>query len=447
MIESLEVFAAKLSAFLWGPPLLILLVGTHLFLTVRLRLIQRYLLPALRITFSRSRDGEGDISHFAALTTALASTVGAGNILGVAVAIGAGGPGAIFWMWLTGVFGMATKFAEAILAVQYREKNANGQMSGGPMYVLKNGLGLGWLGVLFAVFTAIAAFGIGNMFQGKAVAEAVVGLLPQMDPTWVKAGVGFVMAAAVAAVVFGGIRSISNFCNFLVPFMVVAYVAACLIVIVMHLPELPAALGVIFKDAFSGAAVAGGGLGAVIQAGVRRGLFSNESGLGSAPIAAAAAKTANPVQQALVSMTGTFWDTVVVCALTGLALVVTGAHSSGLEGMAMTQYAFGTIPLIGKPLLSLGLITFVFSTMLGWSYYGEKAVEYLGGVAFIPAYRVLWVVVVYIGATIPSGLVIDFSDSANALMAIPNLISLLFLSGVVAKITNRDLANPKTFHV
>ncbi|MFV0416534.1 MAG: alanine/glycine:cation symporter family protein [Chthoniobacterales bacterium] len=446
MIERLEKFAGELSGFLWGAPLLVLLVGTHLFLTVRLGFIQRYLLPALRITFRRSSGGDGDISHFAALMTALASTVGAGNILGVAVAIGAGGPGAVFWMWFTGVFGMATKFAEAILAVQYREKNAKGQMSGGPMYALKNGLGQAWLGILFAIFTAVAAFGIGNMFQGKAVAETVVGLLPEMDPYWVKVGVGLLMASAVAAVVFGGIRSISNFCNFLVPFMVIAYIGSCLTIILMHLPELPGALKLIFTDAFSGSAVAGGGLGAVIQAGVRRGLFSNESGLGSAPIAAAAAKTTNPVQQALVSMTGTFWDTVVVCALTGLALVMTGAWSSGAEGMAMTQQAFASIPYVGKGLLSLGLITFVFSTMLGWSYYGEKAVEYLGGISFIPAYRVLWVIVVYLGATMPSGLVIDFSDSANALMAIPNLISLLLLSGVVAKITNRDLADPKTFH-
>jgi alanine or glycine:cation symporter, AGCS family len=434
------------SGILWGPWLLVLLVGTHLYLTIRLGVIQRWLWPAIQLTFRPERSAEGDVSPFGALATALAATVGAGNIVGVAVAVTAGGPGAIFWMWITGVFGIATKYAEALLAVQFRVRNERGEMSGGPMYVLTRGLGLPWLGGLFAVFTVVAAFGIGNMFQAKAVTASILELVPTGTPEIpIRVACGLVMATATGLVLIGGIKWIARFCEVLVPFMIASYLLGCGIILAMHWDQIPAAFTLILSDAFSGKALAGGGLGAVIAAGVKRGLFSNESGLGSAPIAAAAARSRNPAQQALVSMTGTFWDTVVICLVTGLVLVVTGAWNSGRDGAAMTHYAFGTIPLIGRPVLTLGLIAFVFSTLIGWSYYGEKSLEYLGGLRFVPVYRWLWVVAIFLGATFPSSLVINFSDSANALMAIPNLISLLLLSGLVARESKDWLSRPETF--
>jgi AGCS family alanine or glycine:cation symporter len=445
-VEQLNVFFEWTSGILWGPWLLVLLVGTHLYLTFRLGVIQRYIWPAIRLTFKPERKAEGDVSPFGALTTALAATVGAGNIVGVAVAVTAGGPGAIFWMWLTGIFGIATKYAEALLSVQFRVKNERGEMSGGPMYVLERGLGMKWLGVLFALFTVVAAFGIGNMFQAKAVTASVIELFPAgTNETPIRITCGLVMAAATGLVLIGGIKWIARFCEVLVPFMIMAYLAGCGIILAMFWDKIPGAIALIITDAFTGQAVAGGALGAVLAAGVKRGLFSNESGLGSAPIAAAAARTKNPAQQALVSMTGTFWDTVVVCLVTGLVLVVTGAWNSGAQGAAMTNHAFGTIPNIGAPVLTLGLITFVFSTLIGWSYYGEKAMEYLGGLRWVPAYRWLWVVAIFLGATFPSTVVINFSDSANALMAIPNLISLLLLSGLLARESKKWLAEKETF--
>ena len=445
-IDQLNTFFEWASGVLWGPWLLVLLVGTHLYLTFRLGLVQRFIGPAIKLTFKPERGAEGDISPFGALATALAATVGAGNIIGVAVAVGAGGPGAVLWMWLTGVFGMATKYAEALLSVQFRVKNERGEMSGGPMYVLERGLNMKWLGVLFAVFTAVAAFGIGNMFQAKAVATSIVELMPAGTAEMpVRIICGLVMAAATGLVLIGGIKWISRFCEVLVPFMVITYVVGCLIVLAMFWDKIPGAIALIVTDAFTGKALAGGALGAVIAAGVKRGLFSNESGLGSAPIAAAAARSGNPAQQALVSMTGTFWDTVVICLLTGLVLVVTGAWSSGEKGAAMTQAAFGQVHMIGPIVLTVGLITFVFSTLIGWSYYGEKAVEYLGGLKLIPIYRWLWVLAIFLGATFPSSLVINFSDSANALMAIPNLISLILLSGLIARESKNWLSDPKTF--
>ena len=408
-LDNLTTFFDWLSGLLWGPPLLILLVGTHLYLTFRLG-IQRWLFQGIRLTFRRESGSEGDVSPFGALATALAATVGAGNIMGVAVAIGAGGPGAVFWMWITGVLGIATKYAEALLSLQFRVKNEKGEMSGGPMYVLERGLKMKWLGVIFAIFTVIAAFGIGNMFQGKAVAQSVLELLPagtaQMP---VRVVCGLVMAVATGLVLIGGIKSIARVCQVLVPFMVLAYVTGCLIILSIFWDKIPGAIALILTDAFTGQAIAGGALGAVIQAGVKRGLFSNESGLGTGAITAAAARSRNPAQQALVSMTGTFWDTVVVCLLTGLALVVTGAWNSGATGAAMTHKAFETIPHLGSPILTLGLITFVFSTLIGWSYYGEKAMEYLGGLHLVPVYRWLWVLAVFLGATFPSSLIINFS--------------------------------------
>jgi AGCS family alanine or glycine:cation symporter len=445
-VDLLNSWCEWTSGILWGPWLLVLLVGTHIYLTVRLGVIQRWLWPAIKLTFRSERTAEGDVSPFGSLATALAATVGAGNIVGVAVAVSAGGPGAIFWMWITGVFGIATKYAEALLAVQFRVRNERGEMSGGPMFVLARGLHLPWLGVLFAIFTVIAAFGIGNMFQAKAVTASVLELVPAgTAETPIRIACGLVMATATGLVLIGGIKWIARFCEIVVPLMIVCYLLGCSIILVMFWNRIPAALSLILTDAFSGSAVAGGGVGAVLAAGVKRGLFSNESGLGSAPIAAAAARARNPAQQALVSMTGTFWDTVVVCLVTGLVLVVTGAWNSGKEGAAMTHHAFSQIPHIGTPVLTLGLITFVFSTLIGWSYYGEKALEYLGGLRLVPVYRWLWVVAIFLGATFPSSLVINFSDSANALMAIPNLISLVLLSGLVARESKLWLSQPETF--
>ena len=444
--DQLNTFFEWTSGILWGPWLLVLLVGTHLYLTVRLGVIQRWIWPAIKLTFKPERKAEGDVSPFGALSTALAATVGAGNIVGVAVAVTAGGPGAIFWMWITGVFGIATKYAEALLSVQFRVKNERGEMSGGPMYVLERGLNMKWLGVLFALFTVVAAFGIGNMFQAKAVTSSVIELFPDGTAEMpIRITCGLIMAAATGLVLIGGIKWIARFCEVLVPFMIVAYLLGCTIILAMFWDKIPGAFALILTDAFTGKAVAGGALGAVLAAGIKRGLFSNESGLGSAPIAAAAARAKNPAQQALVSMTGTFWDTVVVCLVTGLVLVVTGAWNSGEEGAAMTNHAFGQIPNIGAPVLTLGLITFVFSTLIGWSYYGEKAMEYLGGLKFIPIYRWLWVLAIFLGATFPSSLVINFSDSANALMAIPNLLSLLLLSGLIARESKKWLKDPETF--
>ena len=431
-MQQLNDFAAQLASWVWSWPLIILLCGTHLWMTIRSGFIQIKLPLALRLSFTKEKNSAGDVSHFAALATALAATVGAGNIIGVGVAISAGGPGAIFWMWLTGVFGMATKYAEALLAVKYRTFNSKGEICGGPMVVLEKALGLKWLGILFAIFTAIAAFGIGNMFQARSIASQTIEMFPTLPEGPLRFGVATLLAAATAAVLIGGVKSIANFCTFFVPAMVLLYMAGCLFILASHLSEIPSAIALIFHEAFTGQSAAGGALGAAIQAGIKRGLFSNESGLGSAPIAAAAAKTSSPCRQALVSMTGTFWDTVVVCALTGLVIIVTGAWQSAKNGVALAHAAFDHVPILGQPLLSIGLLTFVFSTLIGWAYYGEKAVEYLGGLKLIPAYRWLWIAAIFLGATIPGDLVINFADSANGLMAIPNLIAILALGSIIA---------------
>jgi AGCS family alanine or glycine:cation symporter len=434
MVQSIEAFLSAASGFVWGPPLLILLFGTHLFLTVRLKFIQRYLPKAIRLSFSREKEGEGDVSQFGALTTALAATIGTGNIVGVSTAVAAGGPGAVLWMWLTGVFGVATKYAEAVLAVKYRVRAPNGMMAGGPMYALERGLGSKPLGVLFAALTAIAAFGIGNMTQANsisALANETFGVSP-----WVTGGI---MTVLTAIVILGGITSIATVCEKLVPFMAAFYILGCLILIGMHVERLPDTLSLIVSGAFNGQAAVGGFLGAgVMQAmrfGIARGLFSNESGLGSAPIVAAAAQTKNPVRQALVSATGTFWDTVVVCALTGMVVVNSGGWQQGMSGSALTKFAFEDLPTIGPIVLTVGLLTFVFSTILGWAYYGEKAAEYLFGTAVTMPYRVLWVGAVMLGSVSTLTAVWSFSDVANGLMAVPNLISLLALNGVIVKET------------
>lgn len=437
-MTSLETTLQLVSDWVWGPPLLILLFGTHLFLTFRLRFIQRYLPQAIRLSLSRDKEGEGDVSQFGALTTALAATIGTGNIVGVATAVSVGGPGAVLWMWLTGVFGIATKYAEAVLAVKYRVVTKDGMMAGGPMYALERGLNARWLGLIFAALTAIAAFGIGNMTQANSISSLAKESLG-LDP-WVT---GLIMTVLTAVVILGGIKSIASVCEKLVPFMAAFYFLGCLILLLMHADRIPETIVTIVTSAFAGQAAVGGFIGAgvsqAIRYGIARGLFSNESGLGSAPIVAAAAQTRNPVRQALVSSTGTFWDTVVVCAMTGLVIVNSGEWKNGLGGAALTHKAFEDIPVLGGLVLTVGLLTFVFSTILGWSYYGEKAAEYLFGTRVIKPYRVMWVIAVMVGSVQPIAVVWTFSDIANGLMAVPNLIALLGLSGVVVKETQEYL--------
>ncbi|MGE5235992.1 MAG: alanine/glycine:cation symporter family protein [Acidobacteriota bacterium] len=442
-MQALERLLGAISDVVWGPPLLILLFGTHLFLTVRLGFIQRYLGKAIRLSLQRAPEGAGDVSHFAALTTALAATIGTGNIVGVATAIAAGGPGAVLWMWLTGVFGIATKYAEAVLSVKYRVTTSRGLMAGGPMYVLERGLKVRWLGILFAAFTAVAAFGIGCMVQANSI-SSLVNETFKISPWWT----GLVLTFLTAVVILGGIHSIAKVCERLVPAMAALYVLGCAVLLLINAHSIPATAALIFTSAFTGQAAVGGFLGAgvreAIRFGVARGLFSNESGLGSAPIVAAAAQTTNPVRQALVSSTGTFWDTVVVCAMTGLVLVNSGEWTNGLQGAALTKAAFADIPYIGPTVLTFGLLTFVFSTILGWSYYGEKAAEYLFGERAIAPYRVLWVAAVMVGSVATLPVVWSFADIANGLMAVPNLISLLALSGVAAAETRRYLGSEVT---
>ncbi|MFA6028338.1 MAG: sodium:alanine symporter family protein [Elusimicrobiota bacterium] len=437
-MNAIEALLSTVSGWVWGPPLLILLCGTHLFLTVRLGFVQKHLFTAIRISFSREKEGEGDVSQFGALMTALAATIGTGNIVGVATAVAAGGPGAVLWMWLTGVFGIATKYTEALLAVKYRVQNAKGEMCGGPMYALERGLGLRWLGILFAVFTAVAAFGIGNMVQANSIAAMLkesIGLSP-----WIS---GAVMTVLTAVVILGGIKSIARTCELLVPFMAIFYVLGCVILLAVGWRTLPDTVALILKTAFTGQAAVGGFLGAgvreALRYGVARGLFSNESGLGSAPIVAAAAQTRNPVRQALVSSTGTFWDTVVVCLMTGLVVVNSGAWQGGLKGAALTKAAFEGIPVVGPLILSVGLLTFVFSTILGWEYYGEKAAEYLFGARSALPYRWAWVAAVMLGSVTSLKAVWDFADVFNGLMAVPNLVALLLLAKVAAAETKEHL--------
>ncbi len=437
-MERLELILDQLSAAIWGPPLLIALFGTHVFLTIRLRVIQRYLWQAIKLSLQRTREGSGDISHFGALTTALAATIGTGNIVGVATAVAAGGPGAVFWMWLTGVFGMATKYSEALLAVAFRVVTPSGLMAGGPMYVLERGLRAKWLGVVFAALTAIAAFGIGNMVQANSIAGMVRETLHV--PPWVS---GMLLMSLTALVILGGIQSIARVCEKLVPAMALVYVAGCGIILVLRAATLPDTVMLILNTAFTGTAAVGGFVGAAfrdaVRYGVARGLFSNESGLGSAPIVAAAAQTTHPVRQALVSSTGTFWDTVVVCAMTGLVVVNSGKWTLGLNGAELSKAAFSDLPVIGPFILTGGLLTFVFSTILGWSYYGEKACEYLFGIRSIFLYRLLWVAAVMAGSLLSVPCVWCFADIANGLMAIPNLISLVALNGLIVAETKKYL--------
>ncbi len=428
--------------FVWGPPLIILLIGTHIFLTFRLKFIQKYIFKAIKLSYTKDVGSKGDISQFGALTTAMAATLGTGNIIGVSTAIALGGPGAVLWMWLTGVFGISTKYAEAVLAIKYRVQKPDGSFAGGPMYALEKGLGQRWLAVLFSIFTVITAFVSMNMVQSNSIATMVHASYD--IPMWIT---GLVLTGMTAIVIIGGIKSIARVCKFLIPFMAIFYILGCVYILIMNMSGLPATVELIVTSAFSGQAAIGGFVGAgIMQAlryGVARGLFSNESGLGSAPIVAAAAQTKNPVRQALISATGTFWDTVIVCALTGLVIVNSGDWHLGLNGAALTKSAFEEIPVVGSLILSVGLITFVFSTILGWSYYGEKALEYLVGTKIIPYYRVVWVLMVFLGSVLSLNVVWNMADISNGLMAIPNLISVIFLSGIIVKETEKYLWNKR----
>jgi AGCS family alanine or glycine:cation symporter len=441
-METVEKVLTWMNGYLWGWPMLVLLLGTHLFLTIRLRFIQRHIVLGITLSAKKETSAAGDVSPFAALATALAATIGTGNIVGVATAIALGGPGAVLWMWLTGVFGISTKYAEALLAVKYRVRTSNGLMLGGPMYALERGLNLKWLAVLFCIFTTIAAFGIGNTVQANSIASLMNETLNV--PVHVS---GIVMTILTALVILGGIRSIALVCEFLVPFMAAFYIVGCVVVLAINVDFLMPAIALICKSAFSARAAGGGFAGATLMLaaryGIARGLFSNESGLGSAPIVAAAAQTRNPVRQALISATGTFWDTVIVCALTGLVLVSSiikhPAGFDGLNGASLSRMAFAAIPMVGPLVLPVGLFTFVFSTILGWSYYGEKAVEYLFGKKSILPYRLAWVAAVYIGSVQSLSMVWSFADAVNALMAIPNLVSILLLSPVIVAETGKYL--------
>lgn len=440
-MEAINSFFTAFSAFLWGWPMIVLLLGTHIFLTIRLRFPQRKIFKAIALSVKRDKQATGDVSQFGALATALAATIGTGNIIGVATAIALGGPGAVFWCWLTGVFGISTKYAEGLLAVKYRVKTKRGQMIGGPMYALEKGLGWKWLAVLFAIFATLASFGIGSTVQANAISTLVenqYNVSPYIT--------GLVVTALGAAVIVGGVKSIAKVCGMLVPFMAIFYVLGCIYILFVNHAYLLPALQVIFDSAFTTKAAGGGFAGSTLimaaRYGIARGLFSNESGLGSAPIVAAAAQTRNPVRQALVSSTATFWDTVVICALTGLVItssIIAYPDIDYHNGAALTKVAFSKIPYIGAPLLTFGLSTFAFSTTLGWSYYGERCVEYLKGKHWMLFYRMIYIVSIFVGSVVNLALVWNLADCMNALMAIPNLLSLICLSGIIVHETRKYL--------
>lgn len=443
-MSTLDMVVGKVGAFAWGPPMLILLVGTGFWLTFALRGLQfrklGYALYLALVKRKEDTDEPGDISHFQALMTALSATVGTGNIAGVATAIAVGGPGALFWMWITGLVGMATKYAEAVLAVKYRVVDEYGEMSGGPMYYISQGLKMPWLGTVFAIFASVAAFGIGNMVQSNSVADAVATTyhIPHMVS-------GIVLMVCTALVVLGGIKKIGKVTGALVPIMIVFYVSGSMYIILANITEVPAALVFIVKQAFNPTAAVGGFAGAsimmAIRMGVARGVFSNESGLGSAPIAAAAAQTKSPITQALVSMTQTFIDTIIVCTMTGLVLILSGLWSNGETGAALTTMAFAAEMPGGAHVVTIGIILFAYSTILGWCYYGEKSIEYLFGVKAVMPYRIVFVLFVGVGAMAKLSFVWNLSDTMNGLMAIPNLIGLLFLTPVVVAETKKYFDN------
>ena len=445
-MDAIITFINWLDDFIWGIPMIVLLLGTHLFMTARTGFIQRKLFTGIRLSVTKDPDSPGDVSQFQALTTALASTIGTGNIIGVGTAIFLGGPGAVFWCWIAGVFGIATKYAESLIAVKYRVRTRDGKMQGGAMYALERGLNLKWLGVAFALLATIASFGIGCGTQINAIAEVIENNVPFHIPP---IAIGIVGGILTAVVIIGGIQSIASVCEKLVPFMAIFYVLGCIIILGINFDTLLPAIGAILRLAFTPGAVAGGlvgqGLLIALRFGVARGLFSNESGMGSAPLVASAAQTRNPVRQALVSATGTFWDTVVVCLMTGLVLVSTIMKNPAInmaditDGGKLTTLAFSQIPVLGPVILVVGIITFAWSTILGWSYYGERCAQYLWGKKSLLPYKLIFVAVVVVGPVLALDLVWTIADILNAFMAIPNLIAVLLLSGVIARETKHYL--------
>ena len=443
MLNKIQSFLNAIDSIIWGPPLLILLVGTGIYLTWRLKLIQIFRLPlAIKYIFSNEEDSDenakGDVSSYGALCTALSATIGTGNIVGVATAIKAGGPGALLWMWIAAFFGMATKYAEGVLAIKYREVDENGQMSGGPMYYIKNGLGLNWLAKLFAIFgVGVALLGIGTFGQVKSIADAAqIGFNIPIVVTAV------IVTIIVALVTLGGIERISKVSEKVVPLMAILYIVGVILVLIFNYNKIPSAVLLIIESAFNPKAALGGAVGITIsiamQRGIGRGVFSNEAGLGSAPIAAAAAKTNSPVRQGLISMTGTFIDTIIICTMTGIVIVVTGSFNSSLEGAALTTAAFEAglpIAVIGKYIVNIGLIFFAFTTILGWNYYGERCIEYLFGVKGIKSYKILFIALVGIGPFLPLEMIFIIADIVNGLMAFPNLVGLIGLRKVIIKET------------
>ena len=451
MLDSITKFINQLDTWVWGWWMILLLLGTHIFMTVRTGFIQRKIGTGIRLSVSKDPDAEGEVSQFGALTTALASTIGTGNIIGVGTAIALGGPGAVLWCWLTGVFGIATKYSESLIAVKFRVKTKDGRMQGGAMYALERGLNMKWLGLLFAFFGAFASFGIGCATQVNAIATVCnenLGIPAVL--------VGILVAVLTALVIFGGIKSIARVCEKLVPFMAIFYVLGCIVILGLNYDFVIPAIRTICRLAFTPGAAAGGlagrGIMMAMQYGIARGLFSNESGMGSAPIAAAAAQTRNPVRQALVSSTGTFWDTVVVCAMTGLVLVSSIMKNPAIDmstvtdGGLLTTLAFSQIPVLGPVILVVGIISFAFSTVLGWAYYGERCVEYFAGQKGLIPYRLLYVAIAAIAPVAALNLVWTMADILNALMAIPNLIAVLLLSNVIAKDTRKYLSDLDAHH-
>ena len=448
-MEFIDNFINWLDKVIWDPFMVILLLGTHIFLTLRTGIIQRKVFTGIKLSVTKDPSKDGDVSPFQALTTALASTIGTGNIVGVGTAIFIGGPGAVFWCWITGVFGIATKYAESLISIKYRVKSRDGRMLGGAMYVLERGLNMKWLGMLFALFALLASFGIGSTVQVNAISEIVTS-----NVTFIKIppiAIGIVLSVITAFVIIGGIKKIAVVCEKLVPTMAACYVIGCFVILGMNYDYIIPGIKAIFHLAFTPGAVAGGlvGQGAITAAryGIARGLFSNESGLGSAPLVAAAAKTKNPVRQALISSTGTFWDTVVVCLITGVTLVTTIMKnpdinmSSIQNGGQMTTAAFSQIPVLGSIILVFGIITFAYTTVLGWSYYGERCAEYLFGKRATIFFKIIFVFVILLGPVIELDIVWSLSDIFNALMAIPNIIALVFTSGLIAKETKKWLNN------
>jgi len=448
MIETITAANGWLNGYVWGWPMIVLLVGTGLLLTILTGGVQfRYLGFALREVLGKLTQkaaGPGEVSPFQAVATALASTVGVGNIAGVATAISIGGPGALFWLWVSGVLGMCTKFAEIVIAMHYREKDASGQMRGGAMYVLSKGMGLPWLGTLFAAFVSLAAFGIGNMVQSNSVAaslQASFGLSPSIT--------GVVMAILTAAVILGGIKRIGQFTEYLVPFMAIFYLGGGLFILARFASEIPAALSLVFTSAFSGAAATGGFAGSTIMMamryGIARGLFSNEAGLGSAPMVHAAAKTDHPVRQGLYGIFEVFIDTILVCTTTGLAILVTGVWSGGTTGAALAGEAFsvGLPGTWGNIVVTTSLVLFAFSTVIGWSYYGETGIVYLFGARAAMPYKIAWLVFIYLGAVGSLHLVWDVADTLNGLMAIPNLVAVLGSIALLRRLTREFFATAR----